>query len=158
MLSFLLRGTRKAVFFRTAIIIAAIAFADWRIEGNVPLGFLYLLPMLLAGSVLTVWQIASIAALCTFLTEVFDSFEWFPGSGLPRDVLIFAAFLCAGLFVREVIRSRQVALKHLGEIETESQARREAEEQLKVLVDSSPAAIFTTKRGARVCFQNEPRH
>jgi two-component system sensor kinase FixL len=158
MLSFLLRGNPKAVLFRTAVIIAAIAFADWRIEGNVPLGFLYLLPMLLAGSVLSVWQIVSIAALCTFLTEMFDSFEWFPGSGLPRDVLIFAAFLCAGLFVREMTRSRQVAMKHLGEIEFESQARREAEEQLKVLVESSPAAIFTANSEGRILLANDAAH
>src|SRR5580704_4982847 len=158
MLSFLLRGSPNAVLLRTVVIIAAIAFMDWRIEGNVPLGFLYLLPMLLAGSVLSVWQIVSIAALCTFLTEMFDSFEWFPGSGLPRDVLIFAAFLCAGLFVREMTRSRQVAMKHLGEIEFESQARREAEEQLKVLVDSSPAAIFTINAEGRILLANDAAH
>ena len=35
----------------------AIAVTDWRIEGNIPLGFLYLFPMLLAGSVLKRWQI-----------------------------------------------------------------------------------------------------
>ena len=42
--------------------VAAIALTDWRIEGNVPLGFLYLFPMLLAGSVLNRTQIAISAA------------------------------------------------------------------------------------------------
>ncbi len=42
--------------------IAVVAVADWRIEGNIPLGFLYLFPMLLVGNVLNRWQIASVAA------------------------------------------------------------------------------------------------
>src|SRR5580700_12087766 len=131
MLSFLLRGTRLAVLTRAAAMTAAIALVDWRIEGNIPLGFLYLFPMLLVGSVLTRWQIAVAAAFCTFLTENFDSYDWTP-AGIPRDILIFAAFLGMGLFVYEVVRSRQAALRHLNQIESESEARRAAEEQLKV--------------------------
>ncbi len=92
------------------------------------------------------------------LTEVFDSFEWFPGSGVPRDILIFAAFFCAGLFVYEVARSRQTALQHLQRIEDESEARREAEEQLKVLIESSPAAIFSTDSEGRVLLANDAAH
>src|ERR1700691_4033860 len=76
MLFFLLRGTRKAVLARAGLMTALIALSDWRIEGNIPLGFLYLFPMLLVGSVLTRWQIACAAAVCTLLTELFDSFEW----------------------------------------------------------------------------------
>src|SRR5580692_3762822 len=138
MLSFLLRGTPKAVLTRAALMIAAIAVVDWRIEGNIPLGFLYLFPMLLVGSAMTRWQIAAAAATCTFLTELFDDFDWYLPTGIPRDILIFAAFFCMGLFVYEVIHSRRTALLHTLEIEREVQARSEAEEQLKVLVESSP--------------------
>jgi two-component system sensor kinase FixL len=158
MLSFLFRGNRKTVLLRAAFAIAAVALIDWRIEGNVPLGFLYLFPMLLVGCVLNPWQIAAVSVLCTFLTEIFDSFAWSPGSGVPRDILIFAAFFCCGLFVNEVVHSRQVADRHLKQIEAESEARRDAEEQLKVLVDSSPAAIFTTDAEGRVLLANDAAH
>ena len=47
------------------------------------------------GSVLNRWQIAVAAAVCTFLTEAFDSFDWFSAAALPRNVLIFAAFVSA---------------------------------------------------------------
>jgi two-component system sensor kinase FixL len=67
MLSFLLRGSPAAVLSRAALMTVLIAAVDWRIEGNIPLGFLYLFPMLLAGSVLSRWQIAAAAAFCTFL-------------------------------------------------------------------------------------------
>ncbi len=158
MLFFLLRGSPRAVLTRAGLMIALIAFVDWRVEGNIPLGFLYLFPMLLVGSVLKRWQIAGVAALCTFLTEMFDSFEWFPAAGVPRDILIFAAFLGMGLFVYELVRSRQAALQHVQQIESEVEARREAEEQLKVLVESSPAAIFTTNSEGCVLLANEAAH
>jgi two-component system, LuxR family, sensor kinase FixL len=158
MLSFLLRGSRSAVFLRAAVMIAIIAFIDWRVEKDLPLGFLYLFPMLLVGSVLSRWQIVAVAAGCTFLTEVFDSFQWRPEAGIPRDILIFAAFAGMGLFVYEIVRSRQVTLQHLNLIQNESEARRAAEEQLQVLVETSPAAIFTLDSEGRVLLANDAAH
>src|SRR5271163_1156688 len=158
MLSFLLGGSRKTVLFRAGAMIALIAFADWRIEGNIPIGFLYLFPMLLLGSVLSRWQIAGAAVLCSFLAETFDSYEWMPESGMPRDIMVFAAFFGMGIFVYEVVRSRHVALTHLRQIETESEARRDAEEQLEILVESSPAAIFTANEKGDVLLANDAAH
>lgn len=158
MLFFLGRGSRSAVLLRAALMVAAIAFADWRVEGNVPLGFLYLFPMLIAAGVLNRWQIAIVAGLCTYLTELFDSFEWMPETGVPRDILVFAAFFCMGLFVYEVARNRQSAQEHLERIESEAQARREAEEQLQILIESSPAAIFTADGEGRVVLANDAAH
>jgi PAS domain S-box-containing protein len=158
MLFFLLRGSRKAVLLRAGAMIALIAIADWRIEGNIPIGFLYLFPMLLAGSVLNRWQIACAASLCAFLAETFDSYQWLPESGIPRDIMVFSAFFGMGIFVYEVVRSRQVALSHLRQIERESEARRDAEEQLEILVESSPAAIFTTNERGEVLLANDAAH
>jgi two-component system, LuxR family, sensor kinase FixL len=158
MFFFLLGGSRKTVLIRAGAMIAFIAIADWRIEGNIPIGFLYLFPMLLVGSVLNRWQIAAAAVLCSFLTETFDSYEWLPESGVPRDIMVFAAFFGMGIFVYEVVRSRQVALTHLRQIETESEARRDAEEQLEILVESSPAAIFTANERGDVLLANDAAH
>ena len=138
--------------------IALIAFIDWRVEKDLPLGFLYLFPMLLIGSVLSRWQIVSMAAFCTLLTELFDSFQWHPEAGIPRDILIFAAFAGMGLFVYEIVRSRQITLQHLNQIQDESVARRAAEEQLQVLVETSPAAIFTVDSQGHVLLANDAAH
>ena len=75
MLSFFLRGGTKSVLLKAGVLIVAIAFADWRADKDVTLGFLYLFPMLMVGSVLKRWQIAIAAALCTLLAELFDSFD-----------------------------------------------------------------------------------
>lgn len=138
--------------------IAAIALIDWRVVGEVPLGFLYLVPMLIVGSVLGPLPIAAIAALCTVLAETFDDLTWSLKTGLSRDVLYFAAFVGAGLFVREVSRNRRAASEHLHEIELQSDARREAEEQLRVLIDSSPVAIITGDADGCVLMANEAAH
>jgi two-component system sensor kinase FixL len=158
MLSFFLRGGTRSVLLKAGILVALIAFADWRADRDVTLGFLYLFPMLMVGGVLKRWQIAIAAAVCTLLAELFDSFEWRPSAGIPRDILIFAAFLGMGLFVYEVARSRQAALRHLNQIDSESEARRGAEEQLKVLVDSSPVAIFTADAYGTVLQANDAAH
>lgn len=158
MLSLLFQGTKKPVFIRSGLLIATIAFLDWRLVSELPLGFLYLLPMLMVGRVLSPGSIAAVAALCTFLTELFDAFPWNLRTGMPRDVLYFAAFFCVGLFVCEVNRNRQVVIRHLHEIELQQDARREAEEQLSVLIESSPAAIVTTDTEGCLLMANEAAH
>lgn len=152
------RGSRRTILLRAAALIVAIALLDWRVVGNIPLGFLYLLPMVMLGSVLETWQIALAALLCAFLAEVFDDLVWNQTTGLSRDVLYFAAFFGAGLFVGEVSRSRRAAQQHLDEIERQSEARREAEEQLRILIESSPAAILTADASGSVLMANEAAH
>ncbi len=60
-----------------------------------------------------------------------------------------------GLFMHEVARSRRLSARHMRQIEGEMTARRDAEEQLKVLVDSSPAAIITTSSDGSILLAND---
>jgi len=152
------RGSKRASLMWAVTMIALIAVIDWRVVGEMPLGFLYLLPMAMLGQVLKPWQTALAAGLCTVLTEEFDTFAWNVRNGLPRDVLYFAAFLSVGVFVYEMDRNRQIILRQLHEIEEQSDARREAEEQLTVLIESSPAAIITADSGGTVLMANEAAH
>jgi two-component system, LuxR family, sensor kinase FixL len=158
MLAGILGGDKRSVLFRVAVLITAIAFLDWRVVAEIPLGFLYLVPMAMAGSVLSRWQIGIIAGLCTFLAESFSDLAWNHRTGISRDVLYLAAFFGTGLFVHEVNRNRKVALEHFEEIKRQSEARREAEEQLRILIESSPAAIFTADASGTVLMANEAAH
>jgi len=158
MLSFFLQGGRRATLLRAAAMTLVIALADWRIEGNIPLGFLYLFPTLLAGTVLTRLQIGFSALLFTVLTEAFDSYEWLAPAAFPRDILIFTAFFCTGQFVYEIVRSRHNSMQHSVELEREALARGEAEEQLAVLIESSPAAVFTTDARGTILLANQAAH
>jgi two-component system sensor kinase FixL len=143
---------------RAVVLIAVIAVIDWRVETNVSLGFLYLFPMLMVGVSLNRWQIGIAGALCTFLVEMFDPFPFLASESIPRDILVFAAFLGAGLFVFESNKNRALTQKHVADLENEMELRRDAEEQLRVLVESSPAAIFTLDAQGTVLMANESAH
>jgi PAS domain S-box-containing protein len=158
MLGSVLRGNRRANLMWAGALIAVFAIVDWRVEEDVPLGFLYLLPMLLLGKVLKPWQTGIAALLCTYLTEEFDIFAWNLRTGLPRDVLYFTAFYFVGVFVYELDRNRQIILAQLHEIEEQRDARRDAEEQLTILIESSPAAIITADSDGTVLMANEAAH
>jgi two-component system sensor kinase FixL len=151
-------GARRKLLLQVALLIAAIALTDWRVDAEVPIGFLYLLPMVLASRVLNRGQIALLGAGCTILAEAFDSIPWSPFSGVPRDLLYLAAFSGMGLFAHEVVVARRAAVTHVGELERENQARRDAEEQLEVLVESSPVAILATDANGSVLLANDAAH
>jgi PAS domain S-box-containing protein len=143
---------------RAILLIALIAVVDWRVETNVSLGFLYLFPMLMVGVSLNRWQIGVAAALCTFLVEAFDPFAFVASESIPRMILVFAAFFGAGLFVFESNKNRTLTQTHVVDLENEMELRRDAEEQLRVLVESSPAAIFTLDAEGTVLMANESAH
>jgi len=153
-----LEGTPRVVLLRAAVLIAAIAVLDWRVDLNIYFGFLYVFPMLLVGTVLLRWQILSVALLCTLLSELFDPFRFEPIESLPRDILAFSALSGMGLLAREVTQSRQREREHLQRVEKEASARREAEEQLNFLIHSSPAAILTMSQNGEILLANSAAH
>jgi two-component system sensor kinase FixL len=151
-------GSRRTALLIAALMIGLIAVVDAHAASDIPLGFVYLAPMLVVGASFNRWQIAAVASVCAWLAEAFDEFPWGPNTGLPRDLLYFLAFLCMGLFMHEVTRSRKLSLQHMRQLEGEMTARRDAEEQLKVLVESSPAAIITTSSDGCILLANDAAH
>jgi two-component system sensor kinase FixL len=154
----LTRGSRNFVLLIAALLVPLTALADWLNTDTIPLGFLYIVPMLMLGRVLRPWQTIAAAAVCTLLAECFDPFRWNIRSGVPRDTLYFAAFSTIGIFVYTANRNRQIILAQLYEIELQRKAREEAEEQLKILVESSPAAILTTDSTGAILMANDAAH
>jgi PAS domain S-box-containing protein len=125
------------------VLILVVAVIDWRVDLNFAFAFLYLLPILLAGTVVSRWQVVLMALLCTFLSDFFDPFPFTVATSLPQDILVFAALAGCGLFSCEVTRRSQREVESRRRYELEATARREAEEQLEFLIESSPAAILT---------------
>jgi PAS domain S-box-containing protein len=154
----LLQRSRRSVLLWAGISITAIAVTDWHFEENISFEFLYLFPMLMVGGCLTRWQMALVAALCTTLGEAFDPFPWTVPLGISRVILTFAAFLGAGLYGFESVRSRRASNALLREITKEIELRRSTEEQLEFLIASSPATIFTLDVDGRVILANAAAH
>jgi PAS domain S-box-containing protein len=158
MLSFFLRLSRTKLLLVAGTMILTVALIDWRVELNVAFGFLYLFPMLIVGSCLPRWQLGLLGGLCTFLAERFAPFTWEPSAGVPRDLFMFASYFGTGLFAYESARNRRLSEQHVREVEQEAELRRDAELQLKALIESSPAAILTVDSADRILMANQAAH
>jgi two-component system sensor kinase FixL len=111
----------------------------------------------LVGAVLSRWPILFVALLCTLLSEFFDPFR-FGALAVVQDLLVFSALSGMGLLSQEVTRSRKRERENLTRVEQEVSARREAEEQLEFLVQSSPAAILTMTQNGKILLANSAAH
>ena len=143
---------RTPFLIAAALVIALIATIDWLTKPYISIGFLYLFPIMLIAGFLARWQIVLVALVCAVLQELFSELP--SGEAITRLLMASAGFVGTGLFVSEIIRSRQTALEHVEEIETHSKLRQEAEEQVRILVDSSPAAIVTIDSSGRILLAN----
>jgi two-component system sensor kinase FixL len=152
----ILQWNLKTVLIRAAILIAIIALADWRIEFNATLGFLYMFPMVLLGTVLGWWQLVIAALFCTYLSDQFDPFPM--DMEVPRDILIFLVLTITGFLARDLARGYRREMASLASVEKEVAARRAAEEQLEFLIQSSPAAVLTMTAEGEILLANPAAH
>ncbi len=134
--------------------IAGIAFADRRLNDAIPLGLLYLAPVVAISTVLRRWQIPLLGALCTFIAESSDAFPWTIGQGIPRDALYFFAYTGVGLYVSEALHRRRTEQAHMTAIESEMEARRSVEEQLRLVVQNSSISIITADESGLILHAN----
>jgi two-component system sensor kinase FixL len=137
-----LKAGRIKVLVATAVLVALVALGDWLVGRTVSLAPVYILPMMLGAVVLRPHETALLAIVGSFLRAWFDT----PASEtevILRFVFAFLGYYSSALFVTALVRNRELEIEHLSKIQREQQLRREAEEQLRVLVESSPAAILT---------------
>ena len=142
MIALLLGAGKFRILAATAILVALTALADWLVGRNVSLAALYIMPMMLGAVVLTPLAIAFLAVLCCSLRALFDT-AGSPAELALRFVFAVLAYFVCGLFVSEWVRNHELVRNHLIRMQAEQNRRREAEEQLKVMAESSPAAILT---------------
>ena len=146
-------ANRTKLLVIAGLLVAAIAVADWFTTPYISLGFLYLFPIMIVGGYLSRQQIIGVSLLCAFLQEVFSDL---PGNeALVRLVLSSAGFIGTGLFISELLQNRRMILKHVGELKDQIDLRQDAEEQLGMLVESSPAAIITIDSNGKILLANE---
>lgn len=161
MIDFILRAGKAKILAAVGCTIALTAVADWAVGNSFSLGVLYILPMMLGALMLRRSEIAVLAAFCAFLRSRFDT----PSTGIEavlRFIFAFVSYFACGLFVTALVRNRQFAADHLrlmgeqlNKLEKEQELRRGAEEQLRVLVASSPAGILTLDASGNVLAAND---
>lgn len=153
LLSIYTPANRMRMLCIAALLIVAIAAFDWAATRYISLGFLYLFPIIILGGFLSRSQIVVVALVCAGLQEVFSNLP--ESEAVVRLILSSAGFVGTGLFISEMVQSRRIVLKHVGELEDQMKLRRDAEEQLRSLIESSPAAIVTINANGKVLLANE---
>ncbi|WP_321476253.1 ATP-binding protein [uncultured Paludibaculum sp.] len=148
---------RGVIIAWTIGISLAIAALDVWIDTNVSIGMLYLIPMLLVSFILNRGQIIFLGLVYSLLREHLAPFGWELES-VARIGYAVIGFAGAGLFANEVVRSRRMALQYSRELQEQIQRRKEAEGQLRTLIESSPAAIITLDADGRVDLANQAAH
>lgn len=146
-------STRRKALVASGLAITLIAILDWKVKPNVSLGFLYVFPILVLSLFLSRTQIVIAAATCGVLRELLSPFPW-DGDAYARLLMGLVAFLGAGLFVSELARNHRLAVDHAAQLKRQIDLREEIAEDLRVLVESSPAAIFTLNADGRILLAN----
>lgn len=118
---------RTPVLIVSGMSVLVLAAADWWTKSYISLGFLYLFPILLSAGFLPRSAIISLAVVCALLSEIFSSLG--PTGSYIRLAFETLAFAGSGLVVAEMVRNRRLTM--------------EAQERLRILVETSPAAIVT---------------
>lgn len=119
------RQNRLPVLITSGVMVGVIAAVDWATKPYFSLGFLYLFPIMLAAGFLPRSAIVVVGIACALLSERFSNLD-------PSDSRIRLGFealaLCGcGLLISEVLRNRRLSM--------------EAQERMRILVETSPAAI-----------------
>lgn len=157
-LPFEVRGKVVKLSYGTTLWIAAamlviLFVAEWYSHLGVSLGLLYILPVVVAATVLTRGQIVMAAIACAALRGIYVTSER-EVEQLLRFIMATVAYAGCGLLVAEISRTRRVILGHYARLRAEQQLRRRAERQLRLLAESSPAAILTVAADGRIVAAN----
>ena len=138
-------------------LLALLMLVEWWVQFDVSLGILYTVPVAISALVLNRWQVLLMAVFCAVargqFTPHLSNLESF-----ARFLMATIAYAAAGFLVFEVSNNRRRLVEHFARLNLEQRLRRKAEEQLRILVESSPAAILTLEADATVAAANRAAH
>lgn len=140
-----------------AVLIGGLVCLEWNLNLDVSLGIFYAFPIALAALALNRWQILCLAILCAYLRGLFTT-QHAPLEAVLRFLMATFAYIAVGLLVAEMSRNRRVVMSHYANLKIEQELRRHAQEQLRFLADSSPAAILTLDHNGDVIAANRATH
>ncbi|MGE0592141.1 MAG: ATP-binding protein [Vicinamibacterales bacterium] len=139
------------------LFVAALTIVEWYSQLDFSLGVLYIIPVLIASSALSRWQIVLFGLFAALARTPFTP----AASGLEallKFTMASLAYTGTGLLLVEMSNNRRRVIESLARVQQEQRLREQAEEQLRVLADSSPAAILTLNARAEVLGANRAAH
>ncbi len=139
-------------------LIAVIAVLDALLIPDLGLGFLYFIPIFVAAAFMSHWwQILVISGICSAFAEGFSSFEAGPDR-IARVALGFLSYVFVAVMSRRLAVFSRAAARRLSQLEEEASLHHKAEEQLEMLINSSPAAIVAMSPEGNITLSNKAAH
>jgi two-component system sensor kinase FixL len=151
------RASRLLVMAIAGTLLATIMILESLFNLDYSLGVFYAVPVVVAATVLNRYQTLALAVFSAWARSLFTT-------GLPpvefwlRFIMAVLAYGGVGVLVSEMSRNRRMILAAFARLQTEREMRRRAEDQLRILVESSPAAIMTLNHRAEVVAANRAAH
>jgi len=135
------------------VLVIGLAVLEWRLQFDSSLDIAYTIPLALAAVALNRAQIFLCAVTTAFFLSVSASQASVHEQTL-RFVMATITYIAGGLLVAEISRSRRAAVMGMLRIQREQELRKQAEERLRLLVESSPAGVLTINSSGQVVAAN----
>ena len=133
---------KRSVLGIAGLSVCLLAALEWYFKLDVSLGIAYTIPVAAAALVLTRPQILLAAMFCAYIRGQFTP-QYPLLEQTLRWLMATIAYLGVGLLVAEMSRNRKTAVAVMTRIKLEQILRKRAEEQLRLLAESSPAGVLT---------------
>jgi two-component system, LuxR family, sensor kinase FixL len=151
MISFWLTAPRGKTLIATGLLTVLVVVVDS--YTTLSFALLYILPVMLGALVMGPRGTLTLALVCGIAQSQFDQ-----SPNRAEQMLHFAfavlSYSAAGLLVMSLVRNRRAVAGHLAKLQSEHALRENAEEHLRALVASSPAAILTIDERGKVLAAN----
>lgn len=148
---------RRWILLVVFALMGVILVADSMTKMQVSLGTLYLIPIVVAGLAFRRIEIVILALASAVLREHFGPFSWAPHA-VTRLISTSVTYIMVGLLLGEVARNRRMQIRYLAKVREEITRRKAAEDQMRMLVESSPAAIVTANSEGVIELANQEAH
>lgn len=146
-------GGQGLILLIAASLVCILVLLEWYFDFDFSLGILYIFPVMIAATIFNRWQIVLAAAFCAYTRGLFTADETHL-EHILRFCMATIAYTGCGLWIYQIADSRRVVLKHYSRLRYEQRMRRRAQEQLRLLAQSSPAAILTMNGEGKIVAAN----
>ncbi|QNI37723.1 sensor histidine kinase [Edaphobacter albus] len=147
-------GGQGRIFAIALVLVVLLVILEWYYDFNFSLGILYIFPVMIAATILDRWQIMIAAIFCAYVRGRFTA-DQTPLEHMLRFSMATIAYTGCGLWIYQIADSRRVVLKHYSRLRYEQRLRRRAQEQSRLLAESSPAAILTIDSNGKIVAANK---
>ena len=149
--------SRIQVLVLAAALLLTVVVLEWVTELDYSLGVLYAVPVVVGATVMRWWSTLLLAIFCAWVRGLFTS-GFPPVEFWLRFIMAFLAYGGVGMLVSEMSRNRRAILAAYAKLRLSEDLRKRAEDQLRTLVESSPAGIMTLNHKAEVLAANRAAH